>query len=308
MTNNSFIGIDVSKKYLDVASTQGKSRRFSNNLSGFAEIVTMLEKASLKCVAIEATGGYERAAVKALQAAEVPVAVVQPRCVRYFCKSRKVLAKTDAIDAKMLAQFAEANRPMLHEKMDENTEKLRALRDRREQIIKMRVMEEGHLEGCYDQWMQEHIAIQIKQLEEAELDVAIADLIAQTEELKKKAEVLCEQSGVALQTACTLLSYLPELGKVNRQQTAALGGLAPHAKDSGNYRGKRKIQGGRAKLRKALYMATLSAVQHDPNLKAFYERLVSGGKEKKVALVAAERKLLVKLNTRMKKFLDEQGH
>jgi len=272
------------------------------------QLVRELKQHQPTLVAVEATGGYERPIVEALLEAGIPVAVVQPLCVHHYAKSLKLRAKTDAIDAQLLARYARANQPRQAEQPDPNSQRLRALRDRRDQIIEDRVREQNRLEACPHADVQREIKRNIKRLQkqEAKLDQQIDQCIEQCPSLRERAQVLGTVKGVGQIVTATLLAYLPELGRINRQQIASLVGLAPHPRESGRWKGKRRISGGRAQVRRMLYLAALTAARWDPVLRDFYCRLLEAGKEKKVALVAVARKLLVRLNTLMQPFHQQQ--
>jgi len=300
MTTESFyIGIDVAKATLAVSTTQKRLGEFANSPAGHQAVITCFKQLAVTCVVLEATGIYGQAVVEALLLAGYAVAVVQPGCVRHFAKSKKILAKTDDIDARVIAQFGEANKPRLIQKKPEGCAHLRVLVDRRDQIIEMRVSEQNHLEACRDRAIQKDMKANIARFEKQEdtYNKKIAEAIAADEVLTAKRKILENESGIGKQTAAVLLAHLPELGTVNRQHIAALVGLAPYNQDSGTINGKRAIYGGRKRLRKALYMAALSAVRWSDSLKETYTNLLKRGKCKKVALIACARKLIVRLNS-----------
>lgn len=295
----SYLGIDTGKNHLHLGSTQRCLAVFDNTPAGHRQLLKRIVKLAPICIAIEASGGYERMVVEALQDAELPVAVVAPSCVRHFAKSAKVLAKTDAIDAAVIARYAQAHRPEPTPKTPESTRKLRALRDRREQIVEDRVREENRLEACADRQIARQLRASIKRLnaQEKKLDESIQQHIQADDHLRAKAKTLTAVKGVGPQTAATVLAHLPELGRLNRQQAAALIGVAPHARESGTWKGKRHVFGGRSAVRKALYLAARSASQHCPVMSVFYKRLRNAGKAYKVAIIAVARKILIHLNT-----------
>jgi len=303
-----YLGIDVSKKSLDLASADRHLGRFPNTPAGHAQLILRIKERAPELVALEATGGYERPVTEALLNAGVVAAVVQPKCVRHFAKSLNWQAKTDPIDAQLIARFAAATDPRPADRPDPDATRLRALRDRRQQIVDDRVREQNRLEACADRQVQTEIRRSIKRLRKLErrLDQQIDQCIERSERLHAKAETLERAIGVGRQVAATMLAHLPELGTVNRQQITALAGLAPYARDSGQWRGRRTIFGGRAEVRRMLYLAALSAARWDPVLRAFYRKLIDAGKLKKVALVAVARKLLIRLNTAMKQLLEQQ--
>ncbi len=300
----SYLGIDTGKKDLHLGSTDRCLQRLDNTAAGHRALVKRLAAMQPKCIAIEASGGYERPVVEALQDADLPVAVVQPGCVRHFAKSAKVLAKTDTIDAVVIARFAQAHQPQPTAPTPESVRKIRALRDRREQIVQDRVREQNRLETCADSQIAKDIRRSIRRLEaqEKKLDQQIAQHIKDDEQMNAKAKAMTAVTGVAQKTASTLLAHMPELGTMGRQPITALAGLAPHPQESGRWKGKRRIHGGRAAVRKALYMAAQSAAQHCPVLSPFYKRLRAAGKPYKVAIIACARKILIQLNTIMKNF------
>lgn len=297
--NPLYLGIDVSKKSLDLANTDRYLGQFDNNTTGQRRLLKHIQALSPTLVALEATGGYERPVTQMLLDADIPVAVVQPKCVRYFAQSLKLLAKTDAIDAQLIARFAKATEPTPAVKADPHTLRLRALQDRRQQIVEDRVREQNRLESSADCQVQAQIRRSIKRLArlEEQLNQQIDQCIRASANLHAKAQALQQIKGVGQQVAATLLAHLPELGTVNRQQIAALAGLAPYARESGRWRGRRTIFGGRAEVRRMLYLAALTAARWDPVLRPFYRKLLDAGKLKKVALVAVARKLLIRLNT-----------
>jgi transposase len=294
-----FVGIDVSGDHLDVAERpDGRPRRHPNSPEGIAALLAELAAEPPRLVLLEATGGLERPAVAALAAAGLPVRVVDPARVRHFARAAGRMAKTDALDAAVLAHYAEAIRPEARALPDEATQQLRAPLDRRQQVLAMRTAEGNRLKqrptAAVRADLEAHLAYLADQL--ARLDAQVAEAVAAHEPWRLKDEVLRSVPGVGPQTARTLLGALPELGRLTGKQVAALAGLAPRARDSGTTRGARTIGGGRSAVRTALYMAAPSAVRHNPALRAFYRRLRAAGKPAKAALVAAARKLLTILN------------
>ena len=248
-------------------------------------------------VVLEATGGYEMLVAGELELAGLPVSLVNPRQVRSFARATGRLAKTDAIDAQVLAQFAEAIKPPVRPLPDQETRELRALVDRRRQLLGMVTSERNRLRNASRRvrpLIQEHIQWLKQQVDD--LDKDISELIRSSPVWRAQEDLLCSVPGVGPVLSSTLLTHLPELGSLNRGQVAALVGVAPLNRDSGAFRGKRSIWGGRAAVRSALYMAALVATRHNPVIKAFYQRLRAAGKAKKVALTACMRKLLLILN------------
>lgn len=298
-----FVGIDVSKEKNDVhVHGTAEESQFRNDAEGIRELVESMRQLSPTLIVVEASGGYERLMVAELTAAGLPVAVVNPTRVRRFAESLGQLAKTDKIDARMIAHFASVVRPPVRALKSEEEELLADLLDRRRQIVVMSTAEKNRLytsRGRIRDDIQEHVDwLTAKQ---SELDKEIADLIRSNQTWREKEALLRSVPGVGPVTASTLLADLPELGTLNRQKIAALVGVAPFNKDSGPRRGKRRIFGGRSAVRRTLYMAALACTRFNPVIKRFYDNLVGRGKEKKVALTACMRKLLVILNAMVRK-------
>jgi transposase len=297
-----FIGIDVSKAQLDVAiRPKGERESVANDKSGIKALVKRLAKIQPAWIVLEATGGLERPLTYALVSAELPVVVVNPRQVRDFAKATGQLAKTDSIDADVLARFAEAVRPALRPLPDAVTLELRALTARRRQIIEMIGAEKNRL-ATASKAVQKRIGAHIRWLEQ-ELERADQDLdrsIRQSPIWKQNEDLLRTVPGLGPVTSRTLLAELPELGELNRKQISALAGVAPFNRDSGSLKGRRSIWGGRAPVRSALYMAALVATRRNCVIRDFYKRLRAKGKVFKVALVACMRKLLTILNSMIK--------
>jgi transposase len=297
-----FIGIDVSKAQLEIAQHgQPASWQAANTDGGIAALLQQLQALHPTLIVLEATGGFELRLVAELATAHLPVVVTNPRRVRNFARSTGKLAKTDKLDAQMLAHFAAALRPEPRPLPEAQTEHLTALLTRRRQIVDMLTVEKNRL--CTVRvpmrpGIEEHIAWLTHKL--ADLDTEIDQMIQHSPLWRDQAHLLQSVPGIGRITASTLLAMLPELGTLNRQQIAALVGVAPVNRDSGRKRGKRRIFGGRAAVRSVLYMATLSAKKYNPKIKKFYEHLLQQGKEKKVALVACMRKLLVIVNAMLR--------
>jgi transposase len=294
-----FVGIDVSKAYLDVASRpDGQEFRLPNTPEGIAILVERLEDVPPELVVMEATGGLERAVAVALAEAKLPIRVVEPGRVRHFALSLGQLSKTDTLDARVLANFAEAVRPEARALPDEATRQLQALLDRRRQLVEIRVAEQNRLRqgptATVRANLEAHIAYLIGQADE--LDTAVSVAIAADQTWRLRDELLRSIPGVGRQTSAMILGLLPELGTLNGKKVAALAGLAPRARDSGKFKGVRTIFGGRGELRRALYMASVSAMRFNPELKAFYSRLRTAGKAAKLAIIAVARKLLTMAN------------
>lgn len=294
-----YVGVDVSKAVLDVAAIPDPEKaQFANEPRGVDELVRWIKSRTPELIIIEATGGYENAIVAALGAAGLPVIVVNPRQVRDFAKAMGLLAKTDAIDARVLALFGERVRPELRELPSEAAIELEALLSRRRQILEMVQAERNRLEhakGAVRKDLQEHIRYLEKRMKKVETE--LDDRIRSSPMWKAKEALLRSVPGIGSVVSRTLIAELPELGRLTRHQIAALVGVAPFARDSGTLKGQRIIWGGRASVRAALYMAAVVGVQHNPALKRFYERLRGAAKPAKVALVACMRKMLCILNS-----------
>jgi transposase len=297
-----FVGIDVSKAQLDVViRPTGEKESFANDKVGIKALVKRLAKIEPTLIVLEATGGYERQVTRALVSAELSVYVVNPRQVRDFAKATGQLAKTDSIDAGVLAHFAEAVRPQMRPLPDVVTLELRALTARRRQIIEMIGAENNRL-AMTSKAVRKRIDAHIRWLEQ-ELDRANQDLdrsIEQSPMWKENEDLLRSVPSIGPVTSRTLLAELPELGALDRKQISALAGVAPFSRDSGTLKGRRSIWGGRAPVRSALYMAALVATRHNSVIREFYKRLTAKGKLFKVALVACMRKLLTILNSMIK--------
>lgn len=299
MSTVRFIGVDVCKDWLDVASRpDGLIARYPNTPDGIAELIHRLTRQPPELIVLEATGGLERPRAVALGEAGLPGRVVQPGRVRHFARAVGQHSKTDVLDARVLAHSAEAVHPEARALPDEATRALQALLDRRRQLVAIRVAEQSRLSQAATSAVRGTIEALIAYLTAQidRLDGEVAAALEAAPEWKLRDEILRSVPGVGPQTARTLLGSMPELGTLSRQQIAALAGLAPRARDSGSSRGVRAIFGGRAEVRAGLYMAALTAARSNPVLKAFYARLREAGKAAKVALVAVARKLLTILN------------
>ena len=302
MSDLTFIGIDVSSQTLEIASSREHATwQVTNDGDGIEQLAKQLAELKPELIVLEATGGYEFEAACALQVSGLMVAVVNPRAARDFARAMGALAKTDAIDARMLAAFAR----VLHQHpererfikplADAELQQLQALVLRRRQLVQMLTSER-------QRWRLAH-AVAKPSLErhieflKSELGDSDGEVAAHVEKHHAQlAKALASVPGIGAASVAVLLAELPELGKLDRRRIAALVGVAPLNRDSGQMRGQRSIYGGRSDVRRTLYMATLTAVRHNPPLKAFYDKLVAAGKRKKVALVAAMRKLLGMLN------------
>jgi transposase len=298
-----FVGIDVSKARLDgYCNPQAEHFAHPNDEAGISATVARLKALGPTLVVLEATGGLEAPLAAALAAAKLPVAVVNPRQVRDFAKAMGTRAKTDAIDAKILALFAEKIRPQVRDLPDDEARKFEAILTRRRQLLEMRVAEQNRLAAATAPKVRKDLQAHIRYLDRRveELDTELERAIQDSEVYRAKDILLRSVPGIGPGASRTLLGSLPELGKLHAKKIAALAGLAPMARDSGTLKGRRMICGGRADVRSALYMATLSAVRYNSTLKAFYDRLRGAGKPAKVALTAAARKLLTILNAMLK--------
>ena len=302
MSSQVFVGIDVAKAQLDIALRPTRERwAVPNDDTGIAALVAQLQAVQPTLIVLEATGGYQRAVVAALAAAGLPLAVVNPRQARDFAKATGQLAKTDALDARALAHFAEAVRPLPRPLPDAQAAELRALLVRRRQLIAMRTAEHNRL-GSASRRLQADIQAHITWLNErlAALDDDLDTTLRASPVWREHEALLRSVPGIGSVCTRTLLLELPELGALSRQRLAALVGVAPFNRDSGTLRGSRTVWGGRAHVRATLYMSALVAVRYNPVLKAFYERLRTAGKAAKVALTACMRKLLTILNAMVK--------
>lgn len=297
-----YVGVDVAKASLEVAWGQ-ECQRVTNDAAGRSTLVKRLGQiASSVQVICEASGGYERALLQALQGAGIKVSLVQASRVRQYARASGLLAKTDSIDARLLCRFGEAMGPAPTRASQPEQEKLRELETQRRHLSRLLVAEQNRsaqltqsalvrLSKSLRQQIQKQIA---------QIDRFIGELIARSEELSSKAHKLTAVIGVGPRTAALLLAQMPELGELNRGEAAALAGVAPFNRDSGKARGKRAIFGGRRAVRTGLYMAALVATRHNPILAAFYRRLRAAGKPPKLALTATMRKLLIVLNSSLK--------
>jgi transposase len=297
-----FVGIDVAQAQLDIAvRPTGERWAVTNDEAGIAALVAKLQAVAPTLIVLEATGGYQRAVVAALAAAGLPVAVVNPRQARDFAKATGQLAKTDVLDARALAHFADAVRPAPRPLPDAQTEELRALLARRRQLVAMRTAEQNRLGGASQRLradIQSHMTWLDTRL--ATLDDDLDTTLRASPVWREHEELLRSVPGIGPVCTRTLLLDLPELGTLSRQRLAALVGVAPFHRDSGTLRGTRTVWGGRTHVRAALYMSTLVAVRYNPVRKMFYQRLRAAGKAAKVALTACMRKLLTMLHAMIK--------
>lgn len=293
-------GIDVSKDWLDVALGE-ESLRVANEAAAMSSLVERLQTVKVELVVMEATGGYETQAASAIAAAGLKLAVVNPRQVRDFAKATGRLAKNDRIDAHVIAAFGQAIEPQITHLPDEQARELQGLLVRRSQLLGMRVQESNRLalmQGAMRKQIKSHIAWLDQAIDEVNTDLTAR--LRQSPVWREKDELLRSLKGIGPITSGTLMSSLPELGELDRRSIAALVGVAPFNRDSGAFRGRRAIWGGRAHVRHVLYMAAIAAVRSNPVIKPFYERLIARGKPHKVAMVACMRKMLTILNAMMR--------
>jgi transposase len=297
------MGIDVSKDWLDVdlvdqSGQRGPAERIANSLAACQALAQKFGQLNVQRIVVEPSGGYERTLVATFVAAGLPIVVVNPRQVRDFAKALGFLAKTDEIDAFVLARFAQVVQPPQRKIPDEQTQALRDLLTRRAQLVEMRTMESNRLQQARTTRIIKDLKSSLEFIEKRlkRLDDEIDEHIRQTPAWLEKVELLQSVPGVGPQTARVLVLELPELGQCSRQQTAALVGVAPMNCDSGQFRGERIIRGGRKTVRTALYMATLSAIRFNDPIRRHYEKLRGAGKAFKVAMVACMRKLITILN------------
>ena len=297
-TSKVFVGIDVSKAELEVGVLPTEQFWSTpNNEAGHHDLVERLRGLNPTLIVLEATGGFETLVAATLAAAGLPVGVVNPRRVRDVAKATGTLAKTDRIDARLLALFAMRMRPPVRVLKDEQSRALDALFTRRRQIVDMLTMEKNRLSLATPpvrKDLKDHITWLTKRLKD--VDGGLKDLIKNSSVWCEKDTLLQSTPGIGPVASVALLAQMPELGALNRRQISALAGVAPFNNDSGKFKGQRHVWGGRATVRAVLYMATLAAIRCNPSIKAFYQRLKAAGKKPKVAIVACMRKLLTILN------------
>ena len=297
-----YVGIDVAKARLDVAiRPSGDRREIPNGEAGIAELVKEMQQLNPAALVLEASGGLELPLVAALAAASLPVVVVNPRQARDFAKATGKLAKTDSLDAAVLAHFAEALRPTVRTLPDAETRLLNSLVARRQQVMAMLVAERNRLSSAVitvRPRIEAHIAWLKQELDD--LDQTLRRTLRQSPLWREKDDLLRSVPRIGDQTSATFLACLPELGALDRRQIAALVGVAPFNRDSGALRGKRTVWGGRARVRTSLYMAAMVASRFNPVIRDFYQRLLAAGKPRKLALTACMRKLLIILNSMLK--------
>jgi transposase len=303
LTYDTFVGIDIAKATVDVAFLPERPPlTFRNDRAGFAQLRKRLEALGRCLVVVEATGGYERRLVAELMDHDFSVARVNPRQVRDYARGIGYLAKTDQLDASVLARFAREVQPRPLTKTPEKQRELDELINRRRQLLSLRTAESNRLETVLAPRARQSIEKILKVLNQQidQMDQAIADLIETDDQWRRKKEIMQGVPGIGTITSATLVGELPELGQVNRQEVTALVGLAPYNDDSGPRRGQRSIYGGRSSVRQVLYMAALSAKRHNPLIRRFADRLTKAGKKFKVVITACMRKLLILLNQLIK--------
>jgi len=301
---NRYIGIDVAKAHLDVYDTTTTQHvRFANSRLGIKKCLGHIVSLQPELIVLESTGGYELELAIALTEASLPVATVNPRQVRDFGRATGHLAKTDRIDAMLLARYAEAMNPSRRALPDSQARRMKALVARRTQLVTMHIAEVNRREHLHDKAIARSINAIVRTLDREikKIEQQLEKMIRCQPKLQQKKEALTSVPGIGPTTATMLLVEVPELGQLNRRQIAALIGVAPINRDSGNFRGKRMTGGGRRHVRKRLYMSTVVACHHNPVLKSFYQRLLKNGKAKMTALIAAMRKLITIINSMMAK-------
>lgn len=302
ITSPIYVGIDISKDTLEVAKLGKKpTEQVANTKRGIAKLVRYLKPGKPKLIVVEATGGYEETVVWALFEAGLPVALVSPQRVRQYARAKGLLAKTDQLDAHILADFGKNIQPRLFVGKSQERRRLSALVGRRNQLNDMLQAEKNRLRSsAVEVKSSVNRSIAFLKTELKDLETQIQAFLKAHEDLGEQEKLLRTTKSVGPVTAATLLAELPELGQLDRKQVAALVGVAPMNKDSGKKRGYRKTKGGRPDVRNVLYMSTLNGIQHNPIIQAQYEQLVKRGKEKKVAITACMRKMLVILNAMMR--------
>jgi transposase len=297
-----YVGIDVSKDKLDVAGLGQKTvTQAANTKRGIAGLVKQMQKLIPKMIVVEATGGYEEALVLSLFQAGLPVALVSPQRVRQYAKASGLSAKTDSLDARNLAEYGKNIQPRLFVAKSEAGRRLSALVGRRKQLGDMLKAEKNRVRTVIEEMKSSlQTVIACLEAEIGRLDEEICEFMKEHEDFGEQEKLLCSAKSIGSVTAATLLADLPELGKLDRKQIAALVGVAPMNHDSGRKRGYRKTKGGRPEVRSVLYMSALSAIRYNPLIKPQYEQLVKRGKERKVAITACMRKILTILNAMLR--------
>ena len=295
-----YVGIDIAKHTFDLCSLHPqKILPFENNPKGIRQAVRMLAQLRPKLIVMEATGGYETPLAAKLHATGLPVAIVNPRRIRDFAKAQGRLAKTDKMDAEVLATFAAKMQPPAQEQIDPSRRLMKALVARRHQLIRMRTGENNRFEHALDKVIAASLGRIIKAIDREieKVERLIREQLARMPQLEAKAQILHSTPGIGQTTAAMLVTEVPELGRLNRRQMAMLIGVAPINRDSGTFRGKRMTGAGRTEVRSRLYMPTLVAIRHNKVIRRFYQHLLSKGKTKMTAIIACMRKLITILNT-----------
>ncbi len=299
-----YVGIDVSKDSFDVnVRPSGESWEFRYTAAGIRKLLGKLSSLVVALVCMEATGGYEQQLALALDGNGYRVAIVNPRRMRKFADASGNLAKTDHLDAKVIAHYAQVMDPAPWKRPDPEQARIKELVTRRQQLVEQRAREKNRLGKTRDPLIARQIRSSITWLNNQieRLNAHVLDAIEASAELYERYRLILSVPGAGPNLAAAMTAYLPELGSLNRRQVASLAGIAPYSRDSGAFRGRRSIFGGRARVRTALYMSSLSAMRHNPELRELYRRLVEAGKPKKVALVACMRKLLLTLSSVIKR-------
>lgn len=300
------VGIDVGKQFLDVCLLELElAWRVENTAAGIKGLLVKLGRYALTRIVVEATGGYERALVEGCAAKELPVIVVQPIHVREFAKAQGILAKTDQIDAKLIALFGAVLKPPVRPVQDKKVREVRDLLARKRQLSESRIQEINRQQKAPRILAASHTRLlKVLEKELAWVEKQLDEKVNEVTQWQQTYQLLTSVPGIGNGVAYTLLGELPELGSLSSRQISALCGLAPYNRDSGKSRGRRRIRGGRAPIRTVLYMAMLSAIQHNRLMKSFYQKLVALGKHKKVAITACMRKMMVILNAMIR---DQKG-
>jgi transposase len=299
-----YVGIDIAKRTFDICwLPEQKARQFENNTKGIRQAAGMLAKLKPELIVMEATGGYETMLAAQLHAAKLPVAVVNPCRIRNFARANGQLAKTDKLDATVIAMFADRMRPPRQQQIDRNSRLMKAMVARRHQLIGIRTAENNRLEHALDKVIARSINRMLKTIDREieKIEIEIQEQLASMPELENKAQIIHSTPGIGQTTATMLVTEMPELGLLNRRQIAMLIGTAPINRDSGTFRGKRMTGGGRRNVRSRLFMPTLVAIRHNPPIRRFYQHLLAKGKAKMTAIIACMRKLITILNTMVAK-------
>lgn len=299
-----FVGIDIAKAHVDLFDTITETyRQFKNHSEGISQCTDYLVSLDPQLIVMESTGGYETSLAISLQSAGLPVAIINPRRARDFGRASGRMAKTDRIDAMLLANYAAKMKPPERPLGDRKSRLMKALVARRHQLLQMRSAEKNRSEHSHDKAIARSITAVIKMFDRElkKIEKQLQEFINTSTELNQRVQTLISVPGIGVTTATMLVTEVPELGQLNRRQIAALIGVAPINRDSGSFRGKRMTGGGRRRVRARLFMPTLVACHHNPILKNFYQRLLEQGKSKMTALVAVMRKMLTILNTMLAK-------